>query len=157
MDNRRVAFLIFFAFTTLLCSLSLSVGSWGQEQGANDSSSQPAPAPEQKPKVVTLVNAAMCEKIENLNPINEAVVFPVSIGQVYCLTNFDPVPNETLIYHRWYHADDLSTQVRLRLHPPNWATFSTIQLREADKGPWRVEVTDPEGRIFTILRFSITD
>jgi hypothetical protein len=51
----------------------------------------------------------------------------------------------------------LSTQVRLRLHPPNWATFSTIQLREADKGPWRVEVTDQDGRIFTILRFSITD
>jgi hypothetical protein len=133
------------------------VGSWGQEQGTDGSSPQPAPEPEQKPHVVTLVDAAMCEKIENLDSVNKAVVFPVSIGQVYCLTNFDPVPNETLIYHRWYHADDLSTQVRLRLHPPNWATFSTIQLREADKGPWRVEVTDQDGRIFTILRFSITD
>ena len=31
------------------------------------------------------------------------------------------------------------------------------QLREADRGTWRVEITDKEGNIFKILRFSITD
>ncbi|MBW1746394.1 MAG: DUF2914 domain-containing protein, partial [Deltaproteobacteria bacterium] len=35
--------------------------------------------------------------------------------------------------------------------------FSSIQFREADKGLWRVEITDPEGNIFHVLRFSITD
>ncbi len=138
------------------------------DQPAN-SSSQPSPAPThpagpapdhshaQKPQTLTLAGAAMCERIENLTPINQAVTFPVSIGQVYCLTNFDPVPQGTHIFHRWYHLGDLSTKIKLRLQSPRWTTFSTIQLREADKGPWRVEVTDQDGKVFTVLRFSITD
>jgi hypothetical protein len=112
---------------------------------------------EQKAGSLSLSWAAMCEKIDNLLPINKAITFPVSTGQVYCLTSFDAVPREMLVYHRWYHMDDLNTQVRLRIHPPQWTTFSTMQLRETDKGPWRVEVTDENGRILTVLRFSITD
>jgi hypothetical protein len=30
-------------------------------------------------------------------------------------------------------------------------------LRETDKGPWRVEISDQNGRVFSTLRFSITD
>jgi hypothetical protein len=99
----------------------------------------------------------MCEKVENLIPIRSGVTFSVSVGQVFCFTSFNPVPKTTVIYHRWYHKDELSTQTRLRLYPPRWATYSVIQLRETDKGPWRVEVSDQDGRIFDILRFSITD
>jgi hypothetical protein len=32
-----------------------------------------------------------------------------------------------------------------------------MHLRKNDKGPWRVEITDEQGNIFQILRFSITD
>lgn len=122
-------------------------------QQAQQSSSES----EDKPPLLALADAAMCEKVENLTPTNSAIVFSVSMGQVYCYTRFDPVPKDTLIYHRWYHADDLSTQIRLKLHAPSWTTFSTIQLRETDKGPWRVEISDQQGRIFSVLRFSITD
>lgn len=104
-----------------------------------------------------LSQAVMCEKVENLAPVRTSVVFSVSVGQVYCFTSFDPVPQPTVIYHRWYHRDELSTQTRLRLYPPKWATYSVIQLRETDKGPWRVEVSDQNGRVFDVLRFSITD
>lgn len=99
----------------------------------------------------------MCEKVENLVPIRPAIAFSVSIGQVYCFSSFDPVPQPTFIYHRWYHRDELSTQTRLRLYPPKWSTYSVIQLRETDKGAWRVEITDQDGRVFGVLRFSITD
>jgi len=99
----------------------------------------------------------MCEKVESLAPVRPAVAFSASVGQVYCFTSFDPVSQPTLIYHRWFHRDELSTQTRLRLYPPRWATYSVIQLRETDKGPWRVEITDQNGRVFDTLRFSITD
>ncbi|NNG08274.1 MAG: DUF2914 domain-containing protein, partial [Desulfobacteraceae bacterium] len=36
-------------------------------------------------------------------------------------------------------------------------TFSRIGLRNGEKGPWRVEITDEDGNIFGILRFSVTD
>ena len=78
-------------------------------------------------------------------------------GRSCCFTSFDPVPQPALIYHRWFHRDELSTQTRLRVYPPKWATYSVIQLRETDKGPWRVEITDQNGRVFNVLRFSIVD
>ncbi|HOV86521.1 MAG TPA: DUF2914 domain-containing protein [Syntrophobacteraceae bacterium] len=106
---------------------------------------------------LALVQSSMCEKVENLAPVRPAIAFSVSVGQVYCFSAFEPVPQPTLIYHRWYHRDELSTQTRLRLYPPKWSTYSVIQLRETDKGAWRVEITDQDGRVFGVLRFSITD
>ena len=108
-------------------------------------------------KKLTLVQAAMCEGIKEYKPQNQAIVFSMTIGEVSCFTSFDPVPQKTVIYHNWLHRDKLSTKIKLSLQPPRWSTFSSIQLREADKGPWRVEITDQEGNIFHVLRFSITD
>jgi hypothetical protein len=106
---------------------------------------------------LTLVQAVMCEGIQDYKPWNQAIVFSISIGKVSCFTSFDPVPEKTYIYHNWYYRDSLSKRMKLFLQPPRWATFSSIQFREADKGLWRVEITDPEGNIFKIVRFSITD
>ena len=104
-----------------------------------------------------LKQAVMSVRVENLTPIHSGLVFSVSSGQVCCYTSFDPVPQHTVIYHRWFRRDELSTQTRLRLYPPKWSTYSTIQLRETDKGPWRVEIIDQNGHVFDTLRFSITD
>ncbi|OIP43322.1 MAG: hypothetical protein AUK25_01435 [Desulfobacteraceae bacterium CG2_30_51_40] len=88
---------------------------------------------------------------------NQAVAFSVGLGRVICYSSFDPVPQRSFIYHNWYYRDRLSTRTRLVLMPPRWNTYSYIQLREADKGPWRVEITTEEGRLLRVLRFSITD
>ena len=104
-----------------------------------------------------LVQAAVCEDIKDGSPRNQGIVFPVSAGKVVCYTSFDPVPRRAVIYHNWYRRDELNTRIRLVLQPPKWASYSTIQLREIDKGPWRIEITDQEGRVLHLLRFSITD
>jgi hypothetical protein len=108
-------------------------------------------------KKLMMDRAVMCEDIKDLTPQNPAVVFSIKIGKVSCFTSFDPVPEKTFVYHKWFHKDDPSTKKRLTLQPPRWATYSTIQLRETDKGPWRVEISDQKGNILRILRFSITD
>ena len=104
-----------------------------------------------------LRHAAMCEDINGYSPKNDAIVFSIDIGKVSCFTLFDPVPKEMDIYHKWFYQDKLSTKKKLRLKPPRWSTFSSIQLREVDKGPWRVEITADDGTIIQILRFSIVD
>jgi hypothetical protein len=124
-------------------------------QAQTDQRSQPPPAP--PAEQLRLKKAVMCQRVENLTPINPGAVFSVSSGQVCCYSSFDPVPRHTIVYHRWYHRDELSTQTRLRLYPKKWSTYSVIQLRETDKGPWRVEVVDQNGHVFDVLRFSITD
>ena len=108
-------------------------------------------------KKLTLVQAAMCEGIKEYVPRNQAIVFSITIGEVSCFTSFDPVPERSFIYHKWFHRDKLSKKIKLFLQPPRWSTFSSIQFRDADKGVWRVEVTDMEGNILHVLRFSITD
>jgi hypothetical protein len=104
-----------------------------------------------------LVRAVICEQIKNHKPRYESIVFSISKGRVYCYTDFDPVSKKTHIYHNWFRRDTLTAKVKLSLKPPRWSTFSYISLRKTDKGPWRLEITSPEGDILRTLRFSITD
>lgn len=146
--TKRLVFFLLFATATLLFSNVLA---------QKDQNEAPKPMPGGGQQELRLAHATICEKVENLSPVRPAVAFSTSVGQVSCFTSFDPVPQPTLVYHRWFHRDELSTQTRLRLYPPRWATYSVIQLRETDKGPWRVEISDQNGRVFDVLRFSITD
>jgi len=142
----KIPILFLLPFFIICC---LSIPSYSQQDEKNSSA--------QESKKLTLVRAVMCEGIQEFKPWNQAVVFSITIGKASCFTSFDPVPTTTHIYHNWYHRDNLSKRMKLFLQPPSWATFSSIQFREADKGLWRVEITDPEGNIFYVLKFSITD
>ncbi len=104
-----------------------------------------------------LSQAILCESIENFKPVNPSAVYPVSQGTIMCFTAFDVVPSETEIYHVWIKRDERVYRKRLILKPPRWASVSSIKLREADKGPWRVEVRGADGQLYAILRFSITE
>ena len=106
---------------------------------------------------LTLVRAVMCETIQEYAPVNPAVVFSIDLGRVSCFTAFDPVPRQTFVHHKWYRDDSLITVKRLTINPPRWSSFTSVQLRDADKGPWRVEVTDENDNLMRVLRFSITD
>lgn len=104
-----------------------------------------------------LSEAVICEGLENFKPINPSVVFSVRTGSVMCFTEFDRVPQQTSIFHDWIRQDKLIFRKKLVLKPPSWSSVSSIQLREADKGPWRVEIRDADENLLRILRFSITD
>lgn len=104
-----------------------------------------------------LAQATMCEAIREFVPVNSAVAFPVERGEVLCFTRFETVPEKTFVQHRWYYRDRLVTERRLTIQPPQWSTYSAMQLRGADRGPWRVDVIDERGRVLRRLRFSITD
>lgn len=114
----------------------------------------PAKAQEAPP---TLVYGTMCESIENFHPVDPAVVFSISKGEIICFTTFDPVLKKTNVFHKWYKRDQLISRARLTLQPPKWSSFSSMQLRKADKGPWRVDITDINDNILQTLRFSISD
>lgn len=109
-----------------------------------------------QPRVV-LADAVMCERISNFRPVNPAVVFSVSLGEVFCFSAFDPVYEKTTVFHNWYKKDKLIFSMRLVLSVPKWASFSRVQMRDADKGPWRVEIRDEANNILKTLRFSMSD
>ena len=106
---------------------------------------------------LALAQAVMCEEVQASTPKNATVVFSAARERAVCFTAFDPVPQKTYVYHRWYHREIPSANIRLALKPPRWSTYSSIQLRVTDKGPWRVEIIDANGKILKTLRFSILD
>ena len=109
------------------------------------------------PAKMVLESAVICGGIENFKPVAPAVVFSISQGEVFCFSNFDPVYDKAFIYHKWFKRDKLIFTMRLTLSPPKWSSFSRIQIRDADKGPWRVEIQDQDGTVIQTLRFSMTD
>ena len=116
-----------------------------------------ASTPGEAPKTLTLSQAVMCEDIFANAPRNQTVVFSVALEKAVCFTAFDNVSEKIFIYHNWFYKDIPSARIRLALQPPRWSTFSSIQIRKTDIGPWRVEVTDENGQVLHVLRFSITD
>ena len=105
----------------------------------------------------TLVNAVMCESIKNYLPVHPAVVFSISLETIICFTRFDPVPKTTDIFHKWYKKDHMVSLTKLTLKPPKWSSFSSMQLRHLDRGPWRVDIENADGKVLKTLRFSISD
>lgn len=112
---------------------------------------------ESSPHDLVLVKASICETVKDGRPLNEGVAFSVGLKKVACFSSFDPVSKNTFVYHSWFFRDRLITRFKLALRTPRWATFSRMELRDADKGPWRVEIIDEKGVNFHTLRFSITD
>ena len=104
-----------------------------------------------------IFQALMCEDVLTNAPRNPTIVFSIAQKKAVCYTSFDQVPQKSVIYHNWFHRDVPSAKIRLILNPPRWATFSSIQLRKTDIGPWRVEITDEKGGVLGVLRFSVTD
>lgn len=108
-------------------------------------------------KKLALGAAATCELVRNGSPEKKAAVFSSTLNKVYCYTNFTSVPEKMFTFHNWYLRDKLKASIKLVLRPTRWSTYSAMELRSSDKGPWRVEVTDEEGNILETLRFSIID
>lgn len=105
----------------------------------------------------TVKSAVMCEGVQDGLPVNQTVIFNVSNSSVYCWSEFDPVPEDGVVYHEWYRKGVLITRKKLAVHTPRWATYSRLPLRQADIGPWQLKITDESGNVLKTLRFSITE
>ena len=144
--NFRILFILFLGFS-FLWTVPLSAQS---QSDTNETV-------EARAANIKLVKAVMSEDLQEQMPQNSTTVFSIERRKAICFTSFDPVPEKTEIYHHWFHRDRPSANIKLTLNPPRWSTYSSIQFRVEDIGPWRVEITDSKGQILHILRFSITE
>ena len=110
----------------------------------------------EKDKLI-VVRAKTCEEMSNLQPVNQTTVFSASRDKAFCFAEIEGIVTTTHIYHNWIRRDQQVSGIKLVVKPPRWSTVSSISLRENDKGPWRVEITDMNGDILKILRFSVVD
>jgi len=139
--------LILLIVELLLCSPYFTPDAKAE---AKSSSQKPAAA-----KELVLGKAVVCEAVKKSIPQGGAIAFSISLGRVYCFTEFPTVPQKMHIYHNWYHRDKRRAGVKLLLKPERWSTFSYVTFKKQDLGPWRIDVTDQKGKILRTLRFSI--
>jgi hypothetical protein len=104
-----------------------------------------------------LIEATLCEDMKDGLPLNRAILFSMEKGKVFCFSIFDNINERTTIFHKWYFRDKLIYRNKLSLKPPRWSTYSSIKLRDTDRGPWRVDIVNQENYIYQTLRFSIAD
>jgi hypothetical protein len=104
-----------------------------------------------------LLQAFMCEEVIEGAPHGRGIAFSAARGTVCCYTLIDEIKEDSALYHHWLFHDRSTAKFKLSLKRPRWATFSSIQLREDDKGPWRVEIKDAKGRLLRTLRFSVVE
>jgi len=150
MKKMKNTIAVLFLIAAILSCFAQNIhGAEGDDQGQA--------AATEKPPGLTLVKAVMCEGIEDLEPKNETIIFSAELKSATCFTAFDPVPEKTVVYHNWFKRDQPNKKLKLTLKPPKWSSFSKIRIRNTDAGPWRVEITDSDGKIFQILRFSVTE
>lgn len=105
----------------------------------------------------TLKKAVMCESVQDGLPVDQTIVFDVAKRSAYCWSDFDPVTDDSVIYHKWYRNGELISSFKLAVHPPRWAVYSSLRLRHADVGPWSLDITDENGNILKTIRFSISE
>ena len=104
-----------------------------------------------------LKKAVLCERLKGSDPVNQTIVFSPSKERVFCFTVFDPVLKESTINHNWYYKDKIISRFKRSLQPPRWETYSSHIIGNRVTGPWRVEITDEDGNILSVLRFSVSD
>ncbi len=146
MERKRVETSITILFFAGILLLNFTAGVHAEESSTRGGFDE-----------AVMVEAVMCEAIENFKAAQPAAAFSIALGEVFCFSNFDPVFEKTYIFHKWYKKDKLIFTMRLTLSPPKWSSFSRIQIRDADKGPWRVEIRSLNNTLLKTLRFSMVD
>jgi hypothetical protein len=137
------------AFITLAALIVFAFAGWGFDSATI--------AAESAAVGLKLEKAAMCEAIKDFQPVNPGIAFSVATGTLICYTRFSGISEDTRVLHRWYRGDALATTRTMMLRAPQWAIYSSIQLRESDRGPWRVDIVDADNRVIDVLRFSVTE
>jgi len=114
---------------------------------------------ETKPFVEKLVviQTVACKKVKNNQPLYPGRRFPTDIGRVYCHTLFNNNSGKhSDIYHIWYMNGSLKAKVRIRVRDgKEIPAFSHREIKNSDKGTWKVEITDSDKKILDTVIFEV--
>jgi len=114
---------------------------------------QPTPArerPELKVAKITLTR-----DIKDRQPVDSAIVFPDSVGRVYCWTLIQGAKEPTVIKHIWSYRTKKMAEISLKVDSPQYRTWSYKTILPQWKGDWRVWIVDSQGNLLGTASFEI--
>ncbi len=99
---------------------------------------------------------AICESVENLEPVGASESFPVSVGELSCFTRIIGAHEPTTVTHVWYFGMTERAKVELVVKGSRWRTHSSKKIQAHEVGSWRVEIMDTEGTVLKVIQFLTT-
>ena len=106
---------------------------------------------------LVVIQTMACKKVKNNQPLYPGRRFPTDIGRVYCHTLFNNNSGKhSDIYHIWYMNGSLKAKVRIRVRDgKEIPAFSHREIKNSDKGTWKVEITDSDKKILDTVIFEV--
>lgn len=106
---------------------------------------------------LVVIQTMACKKVKNNQPLYPGRRFPTDIGRVYCHTLFNNNSGKhSDIYHIWYMNGSLKAKVRIRVRDgKEIPAFSHREIKNNDKGTWKVEITDSDKKILDTVIFEV--
>lgn len=104
---------------------------------------------------ITVEEAVMAPRVENLTPVGPDVSFDSSVGKLYCFTRIISGQPPTVIKHLWFQGDRMVMEVTLPVKSASWRTYSTKTILPSATGSWKVDVTSDDGTVLKTLNFTI--
>jgi len=89
---------------------------------------------------------AICESINNLEPVGVSESFPVSVEKLSCFTRIIGAHEPTTVTHVWYFGMTERARVELIVKGSRWRTYSSKMIQAHEVGSWRVEVFEDRKR-----------
>ncbi len=86
-------------------------------------------------------------------PVGEGWRFPVQANRVYCYTVVEGADSPTSITHAWYFEERKVHTYTLPVEAASWRTWSYKNIAANQKGDWKVEVLDAQGKVLTTVHF----
>jgi Protein of unknown function (DUF2914) len=105
--------------------------------------------------VLTIARLVVGTGVENLEPAGVAESFPTSTEKVYCFLEATNITQDTEVSFVWFHGQSELLKFNLPLvKGPKWRTFAFKNLY-GQKGDWRVEIRDAEGKPLKEVKFKV--
>lgn len=104
---------------------------------------------------LSILEARICEGINEREPVAPGDVFPSDINALYCFSRVKS-NDSTEIKHIWYHNGEPVAEVPLNIGvSTGWRTFSSKTISATDKGNWKVEIVSAGGAPMRTIQFII--
>jgi hypothetical protein len=103
----------------------------------------------------TIARLVVGTGIENREPGGVAESFSPSTERVYCFLEATEITQDTEVSFVWFHNQNELVKFNLPLQKgPRWRTYAFKNLY-GQKGNWRVEIRDAEGRPLKEVKFKV--
>jgi hypothetical protein len=116
---------------------------------------EPPAAPPAAAPSLTVSEAVITAGIESLTPQGTADTFEANVGKLYAFTKITGAQGETTIKHLWFYGDQMVSEVELPIKAASWRTYSSKIILPNMTGPWKVDVTTPDGTVLKSISFTI--